>query len=160
VTWDLRSEERTRWHDEEGQQRAAEVVRRLADGGDLGSLGVEATEDALADLRGLTLPAPRFMGRYEVGRLLFEARDGMVKLHEVALEGLDLSGAVLDFLWLHDSTLRDVRLDGARWQEGRIWSCDFEPTSRGSTSTSSPTGWKTSTSRTPSCCGSSSATSR
>ena len=98
-----------RWSGTAGRALAAEVVRRLAEGADLGSLGLGRTQGR-ADLRGLPASGAQVGGPGEI-----------VEIRHVRLTGLDLAGASLASWRLYDCVAQDCRLDGADCQDWRLW---------------------------------------
>lgn len=99
----------SRWAGEVGRSLAAEVVRRLVEGGDPGSLGLGRIQGRV-DLRGLPASGALVGGPGEI-----------VEFRNVRLTGLDLAGASLASWRLYDCVVQDCRMDGADCQDWRLW---------------------------------------
>ena len=104
-----------RWRSEDGQKLAEEVVAHLLAGRPLGHLDL-GDHDGRVDLRGLQFPQPKRLRRFEEEGWFIEELSDRVAFNDARLEGLDLSGAVLDAVRLCDTRVDDCRFDGARWQ--------------------------------------------
>jgi uncharacterized protein YjbI with pentapeptide repeats len=119
---------RDRWRTAEGQALAEEVLARLVAGRPLDELGL-AKVDGRIDLRGLPAPVPRRLARYEQAGWFIEKLGNLFILREVALRGLDLSGAFLDSFRFHKCIIENCLLDGARCHDWRMWECGIRETS-------------------------------
>lgn len=111
---------RKRWEIPEGQGRAEEAIARLLSGRALAGLGLGEV-DGRVDLRGLSVPIPRRLRRFEVAGWFAEERGGLVQLQGVRLERLDFSGAQLQSLRFQDSEIVDCLFDGANCRDWRLW---------------------------------------
>jgi len=94
----------------------------------LGGLGLGDVAGRV-DLRGLPAPAPRRLARYETAGWFVEELGGLIRLRQVTLRGLDLSGAFLDSFRLRNCLIEDCVLDRARCQDWRIWDSEIRDTS-------------------------------
>lgn len=77
--------------------------------------------DGRRDLRGLTLFAPRSVGRVSAGGVRAEVSGDVFEFRDVHWQGLDLSHALLSSLRFFGSVIADCRLDGAVCRDWRLW---------------------------------------
>jgi uncharacterized protein YjbI with pentapeptide repeats len=111
---------RKRWESPEGQERAEEAFARLLAGRPLSGMDL-GTVGGRIDLRGLSVPIPRRLRRFETAGWFVEELGGLVKFQNARLENLDLSGAQLQSLRFHDSQVAGCLFDGANCQDWRLW---------------------------------------
>jgi hypothetical protein len=111
-----------RWREGDGAALAARVIDRWVGGGDLAGLPLERHEDRV-DLRGFAVPDPEVLGEAVVAGdgvgTGVRRVTGLVKIGGATLTDLDLSGARLDHLRFHDTTVRNCRFDGASCRDWR-----------------------------------------
>lgn len=117
-----------RWRTASGQTLSEEVLARLMAGRPLDELGLEKVEGRI-DLRGLPAPVPRRLARYEQAGWFIEKLGNLVRFEEVALRGLDLSGASLDSFRFHRCIIENCLFDGARCHDWRMWESRTRETS-------------------------------
>lgn len=108
------------WATAEGREQAEEVVACLVAGRPLAGLALGEV-DGRADLRGLPVPLPKRLRRFEAAGWFAEELGELVVLRDVRLEGLDLRGAQLQSMRFFGSVIADCRLDGASCQDWRMW---------------------------------------
>jgi uncharacterized protein YjbI with pentapeptide repeats len=104
-----------RWRTDAGKRLAEEVVAHLLAGRPLDELDL-ATHDGRVDLRGLPVPQPQHLRRFEKDGWFIEELGDRVWFKNARLAGLDLSGAIMDRVRLWDTEVSDCRFDGARCQ--------------------------------------------
>jgi uncharacterized protein YjbI with pentapeptide repeats len=104
-----------RWRTDDGKALSEEVVARLLVGRPLGDLGL-GEHDGRVDLRGLPMPQPQRLRRYEKHGWFIEELSDRLLFKGVRLVGLDFSGSLLDSIRCWDSRIEDCRFDGARCQ--------------------------------------------
>jgi hypothetical protein len=104
-----------RWQADEGRVLAEEVVARLLVGRPLRDLPLGEV-DGRFDLRGLPMPQPRRLRRYELDGWFIEELSDRLLFKGVRLAGLDLSGAMLDSSRFWDCSIEDSVFERARCQ--------------------------------------------
>ena len=104
-----------RWRTEAGEALSAEVVARLLAGKSLSGLDL-GQHDGRTDLRGLLVPQPHRLRRYEREGWFLEELSDRVHFKKAELVSLDLSGALLDNLRFWDCNIDNCRFDRARCQ--------------------------------------------
>lgn len=108
---------RRRWDTPEGVVLAGEVLGRLKAGQPLAGLGLGEVGGRV-DLRGFPAPHPRPVTRGDMehwwaGKGSLAEKAEPVELLGVTLRGLDLSGAVLDWVRIRGCVIEDCKLDSA-----------------------------------------------
>lgn len=111
---------RKRWATAEGRERAEEATACLLSGRTLARLDLGEV-DGRVDLRGLPMPIPRRLRRFEAAGWFAEELGALVQLRGVRLERLDLSGAQLQSLRFRDSEIVDCIFAGADCRDWRLW---------------------------------------
>ena len=109
-----------RWESPEGRERAEKAVACLMAGRPLSGLDL-GTFTGRIDLRGLPVPIPRRLRRFETAGWFAEELGELVKFQNARLENLDLSGAQLPSLRFHDSQITGCLFEGANCQDWRLW---------------------------------------
>ena len=89
-----------------------------------------AVREGRVDLRGLPLPEPSRLDRFELGDWFVEELGGTLAFRDVRLDGLDLGGARLGRLRFEASALSNCSFQDADCREWRLWGttvidCDF-----------------------------------
>ena len=125
-----------RWVDA-GPAAVREILTRLRTGRSLDGLGL-GQHHGRTDLRGLAMPIPRRVDRYDTGGTggtggtgdaggwFVEELGDLVEFRNVTVAGVDLSGAVLTSARLHGVTLVDSVLSGATCRDWRLWDTTVE----------------------------------
>jgi uncharacterized protein YjbI with pentapeptide repeats len=111
---------RTRWETPEGREVAKVALQRLRTGKAFEDLGLGSHEGRV-DLRGLPASMP-ILRPARAGPHKVSVISGNLELRRVRLQGLDLSGALLQSLRLFDVTASDCRFDGIQAPDFRSWS--------------------------------------
>jgi uncharacterized protein YjbI with pentapeptide repeats len=83
----------------------------------------------LLDLRGLPAPVPQRLARFEQAGWFFEKLGNLIKLEEVTLQSLDLSGASLEGFRLRKCVVENCKFDEARCHDWRMWESRISNTS-------------------------------
>lgn len=112
-----------RWKTQSGQALATKVIARLVSGRRLDKLGLDRYEGRW-DLRFLSAPFPRRLGRFEAAGSFVEQLGDLITFKRVKLEHLDLSGAQLVSMRFLDTKIVDCRFEGANCQDWRLWGCE------------------------------------
>jgi uncharacterized protein YjbI with pentapeptide repeats len=104
-----------------------DIWDRLLAGRPLDGLRQE-TRDGRIDVRGLELPEPTVLRRFQFHGTAMAATDGSI-VHEVKWRNLDFTGSKLAGLRLMSSLVENCRLDDCNLQEVRIWATSFRDVS-------------------------------
>jgi uncharacterized protein YjbI with pentapeptide repeats len=120
---------RDRWTTAEGQALQADAFRWLDEGGK--RPGGLSEFEGRVDLRGITLPDPRILGKMVAGGLTFDVAGGVISLKGARWSDLDLSQSRLSHLRFTSSVISNCRFDGADCLDWRLWrsevnECSFE----------------------------------
>lgn len=95
-----------------------EVWRHLVMGKSLEGLGLSTIEGQV-DLRGLQAPEPKVVQSWTFGRMDVARQTGIVVIDGARWMDLDLSGASLPELRLHDTHIENCRFDKAKCKSWR-----------------------------------------
>jgi uncharacterized protein YjbI with pentapeptide repeats len=104
-----------------------EIWDRLLAGTPLDGLGLEA-RDGLIDIRGLELPEPAVLRRFQFHGVAIAATDAGI-IHGVKWRNLDFTGSKLAGLRLMRGLVENCRFDGCNLQGARIWATSFRDVS-------------------------------
>jgi uncharacterized protein YjbI with pentapeptide repeats len=104
-----------RWQTDDGRVLAEEVVARLLAGRPLKDLRL-GEHNGRVDLRGLPMPQPRLLRRFERDGWFIEELGDRLLFKGVRLAGLDLSGSLLDSIRFWDCGIEDCLFERARCQ--------------------------------------------
>ena len=119
---------RERWTSPEGRLLAEQAIQHLT--GQRRELpeGIE-THEGRQDLRGLVAATPEVHGRVSAGNASAHVAGGVVELHGVRWEALDLSHARLPSLRFFGSQILDCRFEQASCRDWRLWSSEVSDSS-------------------------------
>lgn len=120
---------RKRWNTSDGRERAEEAIACLVAGRRLDGLGLDSVDGRL-DLRGLPVPVPRRLQRFETAGWFAEKLGELVQFRGRHLESIDFSGAQLQSLRFTDSQITNCQFLDANCRDWRLWGtnvvdCDF-----------------------------------
>jgi uncharacterized protein YjbI with pentapeptide repeats len=118
---------RERWASPAGESQARAALQALAQGGDVGHIGLGAVGDRI-DLRGIVCPATASTDTV-VGGVSAAVISNTTELHSAVLKDIDFSYSHLDNLRLHNCNVVGCRFDSASCEGWRVWGCDFSETS-------------------------------
>lgn len=104
-----------------------EIWDRLLAGKPLDGLGLE-TRDGRIDVRGLELPEPTVLRRFQFHGVAIAATDAGI-VHGVKWRNLDFTGSKLAGLRLMGGLVENCRFDGCNLQGVRIWATSFQDVS-------------------------------
>ena len=104
-----------------------EIWDRLVEGKPLDGLRLE-TRDGRIDVRGLALPEPTVLRRFQFHGTTLAATDAFI-VHGVKWRNLDFTGSRLAGLRLMHGLVENCRFDGCNLQGVRIWATSFRDVS-------------------------------
>jgi uncharacterized protein YjbI with pentapeptide repeats len=122
-----------RWQTNDGATLLDEALARLISGQTLTGLGLDEHEGRI-DLRNAPAPIPRRLARFATERWFVEQLGELIQFRDVAIVGIDFSGAMLPHFRFHGTRIEDCRFDSAACLDWRLWAstvveCDFSRTS-------------------------------